>query len=305
MFSHTLQLIMKISFLKYSLSAFLVSVALNAAGCEDAPPNAYTQDYVVQGVLIVDEPIGGIVVQRALPTTDTFSMERAVLRDADVSVTDGNGREFKLQFREGGSSFGDYTFGDTSVKVQPNTLYNLTVKTADGRILTRKTHTPNRFAWVSPPRTVLQFPTDTLNLPSPDSLKISWTETSGTLEYLICITALDTVDYGKYLAPPTDEQNRRRKRFFDREENPRMYNLAEYGYLQANEANTVWNAFKWFGRNKVTVFAADANMLRWFKLYFQRGNQYNSNLGSIKGGIGMFGSAAQVTQEVFLLKNQP
>lgn len=296
---------MKIIFPKYALLVFFVSIALGMNGCEDAPPNSYIQDYAVQGVLIVDEPINGIVVQRTLPTTDTFSMAKAVLRDADVSVTDENGREFKLQFREGGSVFGDYALGDTSIKVQPNMNYTLTVKTADGHILTGKTHTPNRFEWLMSPRSILQFPKDTLNLPSPDSLKISWTETSGTSEYLICITALDTVGYGKYLTPPTDEQNRRRKRFFDREDSPQMYNLTTYAYLQTTEVNTVWNAFKWFGRNNVTVFAPDANMLRWFKMYFQGGNQYNSNLGSIKGGIGMFGSAAQVTQEIFLLKNQP
>lgn len=305
MFPNALQSIMKINFLKYSLWAFLAGIVLNTIGCEDAPPNSYTQDYVVQGVLIVDEPIGGIIVQRSLPTTDTFSMARAILRDADVSVTDETGREFKLQFREGGNVFGDYALGDTSVKVQPNTIYTLNVKTSDGHVLTGKTRTPNRFAWITPPRSILQFPKDTLNLPSPDSLKISWTATSGVSEYLICITTLDTVGYGKYLTPPTDELNRRRKRFFDSESNPQMYNLATYAYLQTTEVRTVWNAFKWFGHNKVSVFAPDANMLRWFKLYFQSDNQYNPNLSSIKGGLGMFGSAAQVSQETFVLKNQP
>lgn len=287
-----------------SLGIFSV-FALFAAGCEDSPPNSYTQEYVVQSVLIVDSPITGVIVQRSLPVTDTFSMKNAIVRDADVSITDSSGREFVLQFRDGGSYFGDYAFPDTTVKIQPNTVYKLRVRMKDGKTLTGETRTPKRFSWIVPPRQVLQFPQDTLNLPSPDSLKLVWTAESGSSEYLIRVTCLDTLGYGKYLTPQTDELNRRRKRFFDNEDDPFYYNRTErYGFVQTTDVRTVWTAFKWYGRNTVSVLAGDANLIRWYKLYFQNGNQYDPYLGSIKGGIGMFGSASQVSQETFILKNQ-
>ncbi len=289
-----------------ALITLSVSIAISLlSSCEDAPPNAYIENYVVQGALIVDEPIKGIIIQRSLPTTDTFSMSRAIVRDADVRITDESGREFILYFQEGGSTFGDYSFADTSIKIQPNTLYSLSVRMADGHIMTGKTRTPERFSWITPPRKDLQFPKDTLNLPSPDSLKIRWNECPGISEYLIRIKCIDTMGYGKYLTPPTDELNRRRKRLIDNEDNPLYYNTADYGFLQSTEVNTVWTAFKWYGRNNVAVLAPDDNLLRWYKIYFQNGNEYNPNLGSIIGGIGVFGSASQITQETFIIKNQP
>lgn len=283
----------------------LAALGLFAAGCEDTPPNSYLEEYVVQGVLVVDKPLQGIIIQRALPTTDTFSMKNAIVKNADVRITDEAGREFVLQFREGGSFFGDYAFADTAVIVQPNTEYSLKIRTPDGKIMTGKTRTPNRFSWISPPKATLQFPLDTLEMPSPDSLKLRWTAGAGVHQYLIRLTCLDTLGYGKYLTPETAELNRRRKRPFERENDPNYYSITEYGFLQTNEVNTVWNAFKWYGKFSIVIMAADANTINWFKLYFQSGNQYIPHQGSITGGAGMFGSAAEVEQETFILKNQP
>lgn len=272
------------------------------ASCEDLPPTEYTQEYVVEGYLFVNQPITNIIISHSLPTTDTFKYENSIVNDASVEIT-GNGETFVLQYRPTARG-GEYFFPDTTKLIKEKTLYELRVTTKDGRTLTAKTTTPEQISWISgkEPRLVYQYPSDTLNLPSPDSLKFEWTKAEGILEYLISLQALDTIEYGKYLTPPTPELNRRMVRFYDEPDTPHYKETTMYGFLQANSSKVVWNAFRWFGRYQLSIYAADDNFIRWSKSRWV-GNQYDPNLGSITGGIGVFASASVATQSIFLLKN--
>jgi len=287
------------------IAASSLLVALASTGCEDLPPNDYVPQYIVQGYLVVDQPIAGIKVMRSQSVTDTFHLANSAVTDADVRII-VDGQALKLDYRPDSSGTGEYFFADSSLKVQPNLLYSIEVRTTDGTLLTGQTLTPERISWIRAPKSTLQYPLDTLNLPSPDSLSLAWTRSGNRSEYLISVRCLDTLDYGRYLEPSTGELNRRIERSFEGSDAPDYKDVSRWGFILNTETPTVWVAFKWFGRHEVTVWAADDNFVKWFKLTHWSGNpQYDPLLGNIHGGLGVFASAATASAETFILKNQP
>lgn len=284
------------------LSAFLLLFV--ASACEDTPPSAYVPVPYVEAYLFVDAPIEGVTVLMSQSLGAPYNHASAVVRDAQVTVA-ADGIDYPLVFRET-SDGGAYAFPDTSVKVKPGTTYTLTVRLKDGAVCTGETVTPQRIGWTRFPYSTLQYPSDTTKLPSPDSLRIAWSAGSNA-EFLIRVRCLDTLAYGALLQPPTGEENSRTNNLddFETPETPTFYGTARWGYLQATSAPTVWNVFKWHGRNEVAIIAPDKHFLNWFKLTrFSGAPQYNEEFSNIRGGTGVFGSAASATREVFLFKRQ-
>lgn len=291
--------IMKISILAASL--LLVAVI---GGCEDTPPNAYTAEYIVEGYLVVDEPIGGIRLTLSQSVADTFRAKNGIVSDADVRVIAG-GRAFLLQYSSGSSdSVGSYTVADTSLKVEPNTLYTLEIRTKDGKVITAQTATPGRVSWVREPKDTVTIPpkSDPGFLKPPDSLRLSWTDVAGVPEYLISVRALDTLDYGRYLPSPIEKANRRVDPDLD-DQFPRYNDLTRWGFLAGLSTPIVWSAFKWYGPQEVAIWAADDIMIKWFKMTYWQGNpQYDPLLGNVRGdGIGVFASASVARKQMFVV----
>jgi hypothetical protein len=278
--------------------------------CGDPVIQDYIEAYSVQGFLIVGEPIRGVIVAQTGNIRDTFRLSDQIIRNADVRIRCGTS-EFPLQFNPRTES---YDYPDTTLTVLPDTVYSLVVRLSNGKEFTGQTRTPRQIRWVRPPRPILQYPLDTARLPSTaDSLQVSWTQVNNFVEYIIGIRCLDTVGYGihfpRYLNRPADtnQRNRRIERFFETQL-PRYPDVARYGLRVGTSSAIVWTGFKWFGRNEIVLYAADANWLNWFKMVNFAGNpRYNPLLGSIRGegGYGVFGSASVARQHVFLLKNQP
>jgi hypothetical protein len=288
---------MKTSFL---LTALLLLTAI--VGCGDAAPTEYIPQSIVQGYLIVGEPIRGIQVMRSQAVTDTFRYEQSGITDADVKIA-SNGRTFQLQYRPG--TVGEYFLPNTEELVEPTTRYDLTVTLSDGTTMTGTTFTPARIAWTLAPKDTVQYPhEDSLNVVLPDSMKLSWNEVPNVTEYPISVRCLDTVEYGRYLTGDSTEKNGRIDREIDRND-PRYDDLSRWGFLQGTTTPISWFAFKWYGRQEVSIWAPDQNFLKWFKfLQFGSNQQYEPQQGSIKGGVGVFGSVSVARKEVFLKKGR-
>ena len=283
-----------------ALFAAVLLLLAASSGCEDTPPNAYVPVPYVEAYLVVDRPIEGVVVLMSQALSQAYEQSAALVRDAEVTIgTDG--ATYPLIFSE---ADGAYAYPDSTVKVLPATRYTLTVRLKDGTVITAETNTPARIEWISGPDNVLQYPSDTTKLFSPDSLRIAWTQGS-TKEFLVRVRCLDTLAYGSLLEPPTEETNSRTNNLdkFETPESRTFYGTARWGYMQTTAAPTVWTVFKWHGRNEVAILAPDKYFLDWFKLTrFSRSPQFNPEYSNIRGGTGVFGSAALVTKEVFLLK---
>ncbi|MDT8322586.1 MAG: hypothetical protein RRA94_00640, partial [Bacteroidota bacterium] len=110
----------------YRLLPVLLGVMLlQLSACEDQPPTDYQPTPFLEGYLIVDEPIEGIVVAISQPITEPFQYDDMMLPNADVVLTVGE-TEYPLQYViEDG--IGSYRYPDTTVKVLPETRYALRV----------------------------------------------------------------------------------------------------------------------------------------------------------------------------------
>ena len=278
------------------LLSLMVVVGFVLISCEDKPPTDYIPENYVEGYLIVDQPIQNIIVMRTQALADSFKYENALIRDASVRIT-GDNRVFDLII-DGSGELGYYD-PDGTYRVKSNTEYSLEVN-IDGEILTGKTTTPNRTRWIEKSPDPLQYPIDTINYP--DRYQISWEKVPGINFFILSVINLDTLDYGKYLDPPTEESNRRVKRFKSRES---FYNdKSNWAFIANNETSIVWSIFKWFGKHEITVYVPDWNYTEWF-IQNIAAREYEPLLGSIEGGIGVFGSAAAIKDTFLLLKNQP
>lgn len=283
--------------LKYSILTLMLGLFI--ISCEDVAPTEYTPKYIVQGLLIVGEPINDIALFQTQSLRDSFIYDNSIFKTADVKII-GDNRTFQLVFDNNSKR---YIFSDTTYKVKELTHYSLEIKTPDGKMLTSKTYTPKSINWIKRPEKTIQYPLDTINLPS--NYKISWTKSDTIQFYLIRIRPLDTLEYGKYLNPTTEEKNRRIMRSWIRRPEYYFRETTNWAFLPTTEVPVVWNSFKWYGLSEVRIYAPDANYLKWTLQSFAV-RDFNQLLNSIEGdAFGTFGSAATSTDTTFVLKNQP
>ncbi|MBU3679946.1 MAG: DUF4249 family protein [Candidatus Kapabacteria bacterium] len=287
------------------LSGMALIVAILASGCEDPVPTDYKEEIMLEGLLLVGEPLQDVRILKTLPVTDTFSFERASLPDAKISVF-ADGVSIPMEFIPD-SRGGTYRAVDTSYRVKAATLYSVAVR-ANGATLTASTRTPATFAWITPPKTWIRFPqADSLLTAVDDSLLVTWSPVQGTELYIIGLTCLDTLGYGAYLDPPTSDTNLRTVRpkpdFFDRSGTLIANERTTLGATPFTTSQTVWGVFRWYGQHELRVYAPDGAFLEWFYLVGGgRRSSYDYRLGNIRGGLGVWGSASLIKQRSFLLK---
>jgi len=277
----------------------LVAMGFTLNSCEDDILKDYTPRAIIESYLIVGQPIENIIVMKSQPVFDNFNYEKALIRDAKVIVK-GDGKVFDLIINNTGEE--GYYAEDKSYLIKPNTEYSLEVVLTDGTIMTSKTKTPDIMQWTIRPKQNIQYPKDTLKLKATDT--IAWTRVDKISFYMANIKCLDTLAYGKYLTPETNELNRRVYNMVTvNNDGEEFKEISTSPFLANNQTSVVWNAFKWFGKHAVSIYAMDENMVKWYLQRFQF-RQYDSRLNSIDNGYGCFGSASMVTDTFFLVKNQ-
>lgn len=278
----------------------LITLGFGLNSCEDDVLKDYVPKAVIESYLIVGQPIENIIVMKSQPVFSTFNYEKALIRDAKVIVK-GDGKVFDLIIDNTGEK--GYYAEDKSYLVQPNTEYELEVVLNDGTVMTGKTKTPTEIAWTLRPKQNIQYPVDTTKLHATDS--ISWTKAEGLSFYMANIKCLDTLYYGKYLSPATNELNRRVYNMVTvHSDGEEFKEISESPFLANNQTSVVWNAFRWFGKHSVSIYAIDENMIQWYLQRFQF-REFDERLNSIENGYGCFGSASMITDTFFLVKNQP
>jgi hypothetical protein len=283
--------------ISYSLVIIMATLALVfLSSCSDTAPVDYIPANFVEGFLIVNEPIKDIKIIRSQPINQTYDLSKSLIRDAQVKIS-GDGKEIFLTIDPMGDS-GYYNI-DRSYLIKPDTKYTLEVRLHDGTVITGETTTPQTTQWVNRVDKQIQYPTDSLNLPA--SKSVSWNHVDTVHFYFIQYVPLDTLNYGKYLEPKTNELNRR---VYKSHEDENWLNEMATGHLVANtETSVIWSIFKWYGKYQITLYVPDANML---KAGMQNGmfNTYDPLLSSVKGAYGFFGSSSVIRDTTFLLKNQ-
>lgn len=286
--------------------SFLAAILLGTllTGCSDPVPTDYTEEVVLEGFVLVGQPLSDIRIYRSLPITDTFRIKNAMIHDADFLVM-ANDNEIAMEFVDD-SLGGAYQAVDTTYRVLPEVTYRATVRTR-GKVLTGTTTTPPVFNWRVPPKDTFIYPGLDNETQRYDSLDIFWGSVPGVRRYVLSIQCLDTLGYGRYLTPQTDDMNKR-LREEDRFDDGTLISNERTRYGPAFQPNTptVWSAFKWYGKHEIRVYAPDKAFNDWFSMVgFGRRSQYDYRLGNVKGGLGIWGSASLVKYNSFLKKNKP
>lgn len=303
---------MKNQTLNKALLLLVAVLTLALTSCEDPVPlDDYIPRKIIESYIIVGEPIQDLAISKTQPLNTIFSATFSRKEGSDLVKsfvieeinTSGQVINTLLMERDTANLWDAI---DKSYLVKPNTKYKIRIHFQDGDSATGETNTPGQISWNENQRVRrnIQFPIDTLKAPSTDTL--SWNAVPGASFYMIGIRCLDTLDYGKYLTPATDEMNRRIARSY---RGNNFFREISFNALIANtRSSVVWGAFKWFGRQEVAMYAPDFNMIRWF-LANRGSRDYNPLLGSLKSNsentFGFFASASVVRDTVFLLKNQP
>jgi hypothetical protein len=295
------------------IAALLLSASI-IESCEDSSVLNYVPEYVVEGYLIVGEPIRDIRVLITQSVSERFQYANTAIANANVQVfVGGSTTPLILTYRPDSLRItpGGYAFSDSTFLVQPQTEYRLEVRLQNGMVMTGKTTTPPQIRWTRPPFDIVQFPFDTTTYPSPDSLRLGWTAVGrATAEYLFSMRSLDTLNYGRFLTPETPERNRRTPLSVIEDDDNQATSVSriEWKFLQTNSTPLNWTAFKWYGLHEVIIYAADQSFINWFKFSKFSDNQsqeYDRNFSNITGGKGVFGSASIVRDTLFVLKNRP
>ncbi len=280
------------------LSSIIFSLFL--ASCEDEAPGTYKESFIVDALLLVDEPIQGLSLIRTQPIFDKYVNDSALVRNASV-IIEGDGKVFNLKYRTKEDGVAGYYSEETDYKVKPNTFYSMKITLPNGEVITGETTTPGRTNWKIKAKDFIQYPKDTLKLPATDT--VAWDKVQGNDFYLISVKCLDTLDYGKYLNPATEELNRRIYRPFGNE--TRYREFTTISPIANTSSSIVWSTFKWYGLHHVKVFVPDFNFLRWY-IQVQAKQEIDPLLSSVKGNAyGFFGSASFISDTSVIIKNQP
>ncbi len=286
---------------KNIIIAFLSVLTVFIISCEDPAPNEYMENNFVEAYLIVGEPIRNIVVMRTQPLNQYYHYDSSLISLATIRMFE-DGTELNQPFYfENGEG---YYYSDTTYLVKPNAKYEIQIELEDGTIITGETQTPETFDWIASAKERIYFPKDSTGLKHVDSLDIKWESAPNTLYYMLGIKCIDTVEYGKYMEPPTDEKNRRIYKPWSDNSDDYFREKTAIQLVPAREVPVVWNTFKWYGQHEIAVYAPDANFMNWIMQYFV--DRYsNEKLNSVEGAYGVFGSASVVRDTFFLVKNQP
>ncbi len=287
--------------LRHHLRVLLFAVMAVLSACEDPIPSDYTPDVVIQALLVVGEPVDGILIYLSQPMADSFDLRRAVIRDADAIVSGPDG-DVRLQFIDD-TLGGHYAASDTSIRIREGATYQLRVVT-QGKTITASTTTPKQIVVTNPIRPMIQYVGyRNETLPIADSLRVGWTSAGAGFEYFITMRCLDTLNYGTYLQPPTNDSNERvrpQENEFDRT-TPFNTEATRFAFVQGPNVFS-WGAFKWYGPHTFSVFAGDVNFINFVKQVTFGGRQINENLQSFTNAFGYFGSASRIEAPTFLLK---
>jgi len=264
---------------------------------------------VVDAMLVVGRPFSDVYLTRTLAPNQSFTLERAAIRGATVSIRDDFGNV--IGYSEDGDIPGRYlSMVPTSTRVLPSRTYRLSVTLDDGSLLRATTTTPRQIdvaSWVLLDDTGTQVLQELSTFA--DHGDTVYAEPENQIQYpegLIEVRlnsapatgyqlGLASLDLGSQLLIDTD--------FLDDEDIESFTRTNSSPPFEANETyfRVPWFAVYYEGRYKLRLFAMDRN---WYDLARtdpvlggggigfggEAGDNTTRPIFHVEGGIGLFGS---------------
>lgn len=278
---------------KLTILLTLLVCCFSYFGCSALTENIYTPTLVLQGYIYANEPIDSILVRQTIAIEDT-SRNSDFVTGASVQIT-VDGKSYTLSEKQRVARPGRYTPDETIIAI-PGKTYKLTVS-AYGSTAWSETTVPEPIQLDSvrvgdrklslTAMDTVQFPKDESELNKP-GVQLWWTSSKSAAGYSLEAVSFDTtqklinLDSARNNLP--DTVSRGRYRFF----------------IISNTEQLSWLQFKYYGPNTVRALALDHNFQDMILGLYLNGSQFNNNTLHVNGGLGIFGSAARASKEVYL-----
>lgn len=266
-------------------------LSILAWSCTNVSESTFSSQIVIQGYLYANEPLDSIVVRQTIPigsapATDRIPGALVTLLWNDSSITLKEDPTFS-----GGGRY----ISSKPMTIQPGVTYSLRVE-AIGQVATASTTVPspihldsvklNEQSLSLTQMDTITYPVTLEGLQSP-GIHLWWSASAGAAGYGIEALTLDTTS--DYIFDALSDQ------LGD------STALGRYRYfiISTNE-QVVWPQFTHYGPNVIRALALDKNYEDFILGVYLSGSQFNNSTLDVSGGLGIFGSAARASKEVYL-----
>ncbi len=278
------------------------------AACEPYEQDSYTEHYVVESFLVAGEPFPQVLVSTTAQIDDRYSFGERAVNNASVHIHELNEAGAKVRhipYRQSDQP-GRYVPVSSDEIVQSGTRYLLEIFDLpdDDAFITSNTYVPGSFE-------IVDNNADTLVYQGIRQFEITMTRGfyPGRQNIFIFTTeALDTINYP--LTPLY--QNEFAEQFggdsFKLVSSP----IINEGNYETNNDNSItvrlpWLMVAYLGPNRISAYAIDDNVYDFYRSAEVQLGGPNQSPGeienviyNIEGGIGIFGSMAGVSTEIYV-----
>ena len=285
-----------------SILAMLVLIS----GCELYQQDSYQELYVVESYLVADSFLPLVRLSTTGPIEDTYTFADNAISGATVEIRKLNADSTVAEtFSYEQQLPGIYT-SVTNAKVEDQRLYRLHVTTPGGDIITSTTYVPGNFTTINEleNRYTYQSENQVAVTTTPSSYN-----TNRQTYYIFTVNATDpdTVNLTPFYRDQVLEEGTKIEDFYINSSG--IINESNY---ERNENGTItlrvpWLAIAFFETNEVIANAIDDNMYDFLRSQDVQTGGFTLSPGeiqniryNIEGGIGIFGSMASDTNQVYI-----
>ena len=286
------------------------------SACETATQNNYKPYYVVESYLVANRQLPEVRLSTTNPINNVYSFEDVAVANAEVQIRllQKDNSTIDEVFTYSSDSAGIY-HANLGHKVEPDRTYQLHISLNGGSdIITASTTVPESFEVISE---VL----DTIVYQSTERLEITLSKTSSfTNQSVFIFNTLAQQPIPKNLTPLYYDLYIQEKDSLEAEKRLAEFSITSSGLLnEANFSNNTdgtvtirypWIAVAFYGDNKLVASTVDDNIYDFFRSEsVQLGGstlspgEIQNAITRINGGIGIFGSMASDTIDVFIKPN--
>ncbi len=289
------------------LSVFIAVTML--VGCDGLGTSPDAPVTVVEAYLVAGQPMPSVRLSRTAPVNDTYDATELAIRDAQLAIDELDSADQVVEstpfvFDE---STGAYV-PSVGVDVAPSTKYALRATLADGSVVSSVTTVPGDFE-------LRRINTTSAVYQSPDQVEVDVTRSAAPGRQAIFVFSVQSLDprvesltplYADFLgddepvdlsdvliteSPPINEQN---------------YDVNSDGTLTVR---LPWIAVAFYGPNRILSSAIDDNLYDFLRSQAvqQGGSTFSPGeipnvISHVEGGTGIFGSLAQISIEIDVLR---
>jgi hypothetical protein len=268
-----------------SVLTLLATISLSITGCDEAIDSVYEEELVLSAFLFAGETVDSVILERTTPFGERIDDDAIAVEGAQIVITT-EGQSYNLLPIPGKK--GRYYLPD--LIIQGGQKYEIDVRAGEHH-LTSETVVPMPIRWTGlndslPPSRVLYLDTNRFG-------DFRYGLTAGpkdyhSRQYMLQVTSLDVREENKIRSvppgPPVDTSATSRYSFFK--------TSADFRILPGLISH--------FGRSKITIHALDTNWFDYHRMVFGSRGNYQPSLNHVKGGLGVFGSSARDTVQVWI-----